>query len=517
MQKKITEVAKILSISENDYSLFNKDIIKINPINNPVNKLIITTSINPTIYGEGKTTLSIGLNDAFNYNKEKSIAVLREPSLGPVFGLKGTATGNGKTSMFPSNKINLNFTGDFYALTSCNNLISTIIENEIYFDNKLNIDHEKIIWKRCIDLNDRGLRNIEVKIKDKISYKTGFNITAASDIMALFCLVNNKEELKEKLDSTIVAYSFDNKEIKIKDLEITDAILNLLEDALKPNLVQSLISSPIIVHGGPFANIAHGCNSLIATKTSMSLAEYSFTEAGFGADLGFEKFMNIKCRIGNIYPNAVVLCITIKALKHHGEFNNKKTNPLENCFDFLNIHINHIRSYNFEPIILLNRFANDSDEDIALIKNILEEKKLIFEIVDFYNNGFEDSKKIVELVKNNIIEKPKVNFTYNLEDTLELKIKKVAKNAYGIENIEFANNSINDIKKFDYKNALICISKTPMSLSSDPTLLNYEENRKIIVTGFNYNSSLNMVIVNCGNTIKLPGLPRNPLAKNFKI
>ncbi len=517
MQKKINEVAKLLGINENDYFLFNKDIIKINPINNPINKLIVITSINPTKYGEGKTTLSIGLNDAFNYNNESSIAVLREPSLGPVFGLKGTATGNGKTSMFPSDKINLNFTGDFYALTTCNNLISTIIENEIYFDNKLNINPQKIIWKRCIDLNDRGLRNIEVKIKDKISYKTGFNITAASDMMALFCLINNEKELKEKLDKTIVAYTFDNKPIKIKDLEITDGILKLLEDALKPNLVQSLIGSPIIIHGGPFANIAHGCNSLIATKTSMSLSKYSFTEAGFGADLGFEKFMNIKCRIGNIYPNAVVLCITIKALIHHGEFNNQKDNPLENIFDFLNIHINHIRSFGFEPIILLNKFANDSDEDISLIEKILTEKKLTFKIIDFYNKGFNDSKKVVDFIKSNIIEEPKVIFTYNLEDNLELKIKKIAKNAYGIEDIEFSNNSINIIKDFDYQNALICIAKTPSSLSSDPNLLNYEKNRKLVVTGFNYNSSINMVIVNCGNTIKLPGLPKEPLAKNFKI
>ncbi|MGL4950473.1 MAG: formate--tetrahydrofolate ligase, partial [Mycoplasma sp.] len=381
----INELLKKLNIKEQDADIFYKKFAKIN-ISNSSNKngeLIVITSLNPTPAGEGKTSLLIGLVDAFSASNKNVIGTLREPSLGPVFGMKGGASGGGFSTLANGDDIDLHFTGDFHSISTANNLISTIIENEIYFNSELDIDPNKILWKRCIDLNDRGLRELEVKINKDISYKTGFNITAASDLMALWCLVENKEEFSEKLDSAIVAYSKTNKPITIKDLNIISSIIKLLEHTFKPNLAMTNNGNPILIHGGPFANIAHGCNSLIATKLALQLADYTFTECGFGADLGLEKFMNIKMQRSGLYPSLIIVCATIKALKYHGQ----KENNIESLkigFKNLDAHINHARKYNIEPMIILNVNNDDTDEEIQTFEELMKTNNLNYALSNIY-------------------------------------------------------------------------------------------------------------------------------------
>lgn len=514
----IEKVLNKLNIKESNYETYFNKFAKISNIANTEqknSKLIVVTSINPTPAGEGKTTLLIGLLDALNHCGHNAIGALREPSIGPVFGMKGTATGGGQTRLENEDEINLNFTGDFHAITTANNLITTIIENEIYFNSNLQIDENKILWKRCIDLNDRGLREINIKLNNNKSYSTGFNITAASDLMALFCLVNNIDEFKDKLNNTIVAYDIKNNPIKIKDLELMDAIVQILHRALKPNLAYTSRLNPMLIHGGPFANIAHGCNSLIATKTGLQLSDYVITECGFGSDLGFEKFMNIKMQLSGLYPNLVIICATIKALKYHGL--NEKTNISQLKFGFNNLiaHVKHVRSYNIEPLVILNIHDNDDKDEINLFHELCSVNKIKSNQSNMYFNGMQNVQSLVKSVIENIKDnKPKFLYEVN-KDSLNTKIKNICKFAYHIENIEIDKNVMNILKSNELQDYFVCIAKTQYSLTSDPTILNYCHDGKIIINKVEINHAAKLVIPICGNIWKMPGLPKEPLAKNF--
>lgn len=514
----IEKVLDKLNIEKNNYEIYYNKFAKISHVNfdkHKNSKLIVVTSINPTPAGEGKTTLLIGLLDALNNCGYNTIGALREPSVGPIFGMKGTATGGGETRLENEDEINLNFTGDFHAITCANNLITTIIENEIYFNSSLEIDENKILWKRCIDLNDRGLREINIKLNNHKSYSTGFNITAASDLMALFCLVNDVHEFKQKLSNTIIAYNVKNKVIKIKDLELEDAIIKILERVFKPNLAYTSRFNPILIHGGPFANIAHGCNSLIATRTGLQLSDYVITECGFGSDLGFEKLMNIKMQISGLYPNLVIICATIKALKYHGSNKQNSDEQLELGFNNLIAHVEHVRSYNIEPIVILNIHNNDTQDEIKLFHELCDKNKIKSGQSDMYFNGMKNVQSLVKLVVENIKEN-KQKFLYDVnKDSLTTKIKNICKSAYHITDIEINKDVQKVLELSALQDYFICIAKTQYSLTSNPEILNYSKNGKIVINKVEINHAAKLVIPICGNIWKMPGLPKLPLAKNF--
>lgn len=514
----IEKILNKLNIKESNYETYFNKFAKVSNVDNNKHqhsKLIVVTSINPTPAGEGKTTLLIGLLDALNHCGYKAIGALREPSLGPVFGMKGTATGGGQTRLENEDEINLNFTGDFHAITSANNLITTIIENEIYFNSNLQIDENKILWKRCIDLNDRGLREINIKLNNGESYSTGFNITAASDLMALFCLVNNIDEFKEKLNNTLVAFDIKNNPIKIKDLELVDAIVQILHRALKPNLAYTSRLNPVLIHGGPFANIAHGCNSLIATKTGLQLSDYVITECGFGSDLGFEKLMNIKMQQSGLYPNLVIICATIKALKYHGSTNKNNIDQITFGFNNVIAHVQHVKSYNIEPLVILNIHEHDNQNEINLFHELCANNKIKSSQSDMYFNGMQNVQPLIKSVIENIKDnKPKFLYDVN-KDSLNTKIKNICKFAYHIENIEIDEIVMKVLKYNDLQDYFICIAKTQYSLTSDPTILNYCQDGKILINKVEINHAAKLVIPICGNIWKMPGLPKEPLAKNF--
>ncbi|MGL4948670.1 MAG: formate--tetrahydrofolate ligase [Mycoplasma sp.] len=512
----IKELLEKINIDMKNVDIFYNKFAKIENLDNVKkdSKLIVITSLNPTPAGEGKTSLLIGLVDAFCKNNKNAIGTLREPSLGPVFGMKGGASGGGCSYLKNGTEIDLHFTNDFHAITTANNLISTIIENEIFFDSKLNIDKDKILWKRCLDLNDRGLRDITIKIKKDIKYKTGFNITAASDLMALWCLVSNKEEFKDKLNDTVVAYSVTNNPIKIKDLEIGDAIIKILENNFKPNLVMTGESNPMLIHGGPFANIAHGCNSVIATKTALSMFEYVFTECGFGADLGLEKFMNIKMQRSNLYPSLIIICVTIKALKYHGNYDEAK-NPISHGFKNLNVHINHAKKYNITPMIILNVNSQDTQEEIDEFKMIMKKNNINFQISNLYNQGSEESKFLVESIIKSI-QTPQKTFLYNDQDSNIDKINKICNGAYNINDVRIPDDCLEFIGQEKLSDYSICMAKTQYSLTSDDKKLNFQTDGTIEIRSIEVNHAAKFIIPICGTIWKMPGLSLNPRAKNFK-
>ena len=531
-KKNITEIASKLSLDENDLHPFGHHIAKIdfNKIKEKKenSKLILVTAITPTPAGEGKTTTSVGLSDGLCKIGKQSIVCLREPSLGPSFGMKGGAAGGGYAQVVPMENINLHFTGDFHAITSANNLLASLIDNHIYWGNKLEIDTRRISWKRCVDLNDRALREITANlggVANGYPRTDGFNITVASEVMAIFCLASDLEDLERRLGNITVAYTRNKKTIFAKDLNAHGPMTVLLKEALMPNLVQTLENNPAIIHGGPFANIAHGCNSIIATKTSLNLSEYVVTEAGFGADLGAEKFLDIKCRKGKLKPSAVVLVATIRALKMHGGVNKKdlqteNVNAVIEGTSNLKRHIENIQKFGLPVVVAINHFVADTEKEIEALKE--ECKKLNIEAISCEHwakgsNGTVDlANKVVELTDQ------ESNFKYIYEENIPLldKVKKIAKEIYRADDI-IADSKIRDqLKLFEeqgYGNFPICIAKTQYSFSTDPTLKGAPVNHSIPIREVRLSSGAEFIVVVCGEIMTMPGLPSVPAADSIRL
>ena len=491
-------------------------------------KLVLVTAINPTPLGEGKTTISIGLGDALNAIGKKTILALREPSLGPVFGIKGGATGGGYSQIAPMEDINLHFTGDIHAITAANNLISAIIDNHIFHGNELKI--KKVVWKRCLDINDRQLRKIETGLsneKNIVAREDGFDISVASEIMAILCLSKDIYDLKQRVSKIIIGYTEENKPVTVKDLKIEGSVAVILKDALNPNLVQTLEHNPAIVHGGPFANIAHGCNSIRATKLALKLADYTVTEAGFGADLGAEKFINIKCRKNNIIPDVVVCVATIKALKYHGGASKEKIFEknitfLEKGMHNLFKHINNIKKeFGLNVIVAINKYKEDFDEEIELLEEKLKERNVMMSLVESWEYGSKGAIDLAEKVVkicDNYTNEPK--FTYKDEDSITEKIEKVAKKIYGAENVEYseqAKEKIKIINELGYSKLPVCIAKTQYSFSDDPKNLECNEKFTIHVHDVELKSGAEFIVILTGKVMTMPGLPKKPAAEDINL
>ena len=531
--KNIQEIANEINIDTEDLEQYGKYKAKISDKiykkidNNKNGKLVLVTAMSPTPLGEGKTTVSIAIADGLRKINQKSILALREPSLGPVFGIKGGATGGGKVQVAPMEDINLHFTGDIHAITSANNLLSSLIDNHIYFGNKLRF--KEVVWKRCLDLNDRQLRQIETGLSGEskiVPRKDKFDISVASEIMAILCLSENIFDLRNNLGNILVGYSEENKPIYAKDLNAEGAMTVLLKDAIKPNLVQTLEHTPAIIHGGPFANIAHGCNSIIATKLAMKLSDYTVTEAGFGADLGAEKFLDIKCRKANIQPDVVVIVATVKAIKYHGGIEKDKiqqeniegiTNGIGNLYK----HIENIKEkFGLNVIVALNKYKTDTEKEINYIKNCLEEKGIELSIVEGWEKGgsgaIDIAKKIV-----NITEKPKeLKYVYQLNESTKDKIYKLTKNIYGANEIiyeEKAEKEIERIEKLGYSKLPICMAKTQYSFSDNAKNLECKEKYSITIRDLEIKSGAGFIVVYAGKIMTMPGLPKIPVAESIDI
>ena len=490
-------------------------------------KLILVTSINPTPLGEGKTTMAIGIADGLSRIGKKAILALREPSLGPVFGIKGGATGGGHAQVAPMEEINLHFTGDIHAITSANDLLSAIIDNHIYFGNELGF--EKVTWKRCIDLNDRQLRKVETGLsgeKNIVKREDGFDITVASEIMAILCLATDLQDLKRRIGNIIVGYNKEGKPITAKDLHAEGSLTVLLKDAIKPNLVQTLEHTPAIIHGGPFANIAHGCNSVIATKTAMKLADYTITEAGFGSDLGAEKFLDIKCRKANLKPDAVVCVATIRALKYHGgqpkdQIKEENLEALKNGIANLNRHLDNLKNkFGLNVIVAINKFSTDTQAEINLLKQELDKQNIELSLVESHEKGSTGAVNIAEKLVKLVEKEENFKYIYQDEDTIKEKIEKVACNIYGAEGVEYSKEALEEIEKIDklgYSKYPVCIAKTQYSFSDDPKNLECKEPFKIHVNEINIKAGAEFIVVITGKIMTMPGLPRNPAAEKIDI
>ena len=531
--KKIQEIAEMLDIKEDELEPYGRYKAKIssNVIkrlkNKEDGKLVLVTAINPTPLGEGKTTMAIGLADGLRKIGKNAVLALREPSLGPVFGIKGGATGGGHSQIVPMEDINLHFTGDIHAITSANNLLSAMIDNHIYFGNELGF--EKVTWKRCVDLNDRQLRKVETGLSEEkniVPREDGFDISVASEIMAIFCLATDVNDLKRRIGNIIAGYNKEGIPITAKDLKADGALTVLLKDALNPNLVQTLEHTPAIVHGGPFANIAHGCNSIIATKLALKLGDYVITEAGFGADLGAEKFLDIKCRKAEIMPDAVVCVATIKALKYHGgmpkeEIKNESIEALEKGFNNLLRHVDNLKNkYGLNVIVAINRYTHDTDKEIEYLRNKLKEHEIELSLVESWEKGGEGAcdlaEKIVSLTNN----PSKLNYMYDLEDSIKNKINAVATKVYGAEGVEYTtevNEKIKQIEKLGLDKLPVCIAKTQYSFSDDPKNLECTESFKIHVQDIILKSGAEFIVVITGKIMTMPGLPRIPAAEQIDL
>ncbi len=526
--KDITEVAKTLGI-ENKIELYgsNKAKISLDLLKQKRNsKLVLVTAINPTPMGEGKTTVSISLNDALRKLGKKSILTLREPSLGPVFGVKGGATGGGYAQVIPMEDINLHFTGDFHAITTANNLLCSVIDNHIYQGNTLNID--KVIFKRCLDLNDRQLRVINTGLSKEKNTKEridGFDITAASEIMAILCLSKDLNDLKRRLGNIVIGYDNKGKEITARMLKADGAMTVLLKDAIKPNLVQTLEGNPCIIHGGPFANIAHGCNSVIATNIAMSLGDITVTEAGFGADLGAEKFLDIKCRNINTHPDAVVLVATIRSLKYHGGM--LKENIAKESIDYLekgmnNLykHIHNLKEvYGLNVVVAINRFSADTNKEISFLEEKLNKIDVDYAVTDGYSLGSDGSIELARKVLDNINKPNNFNYAYDINDSIKEKIYKVSTKIYGAKDVEYSDVALEKLSLLEekYNNVPICIAKTQYSLSDDPKNLDPKKDYNIHVTDLVLKSGAEFIVVLTGDIMTMPGLPKVPNSENIDI
>ena len=531
----IKEVAAQIGLSEDDLELYGKYKAKITmetikSLENKENgKLILVTAINPTPAGEGKTTTMIGLAQAMNKIGKKTIVAMREPSLGPCFGVKGGAAGGGYAQVVPMEDINLHFTGDIHAITAANNLISAMLDNSLQQGNPLNIDERQIVWKRVVDLNDRALRHIVIGLGGKVNgvpREDGFDITVASEIMGILCLADDLSDLKKRVARIIVAYTRDGSPVTVNDLKATGAVTLLLKDAIKPNLVQTLDHTPVFVHGGPFANIAHGCNSVMATKLALKLAPYTVTEAGFGADLGAEKFLDIKCREANLKPDAVVIVATVRALKMHGGMNkkelaNENLDALRKGIANLEKHIENIRKFGLPAIVAINAFPTDTKAELDLLREICEAKGVTVALSEVWakgaDGGIELANGLVDLLENTESHYKPI---YDLDLPIEDKIKTIAREIYGADDVIFTKKAKTNIKKLTdlgLDKLPICIAKTQYSLSDDPTLLGRPTGFNIEINDLIPNTGSGFLVAISGDIMRMPGLPKVPAANNMDI
>lgn len=526
----IVNIAKKVGLTADDLELYGKYKAKIsneylNSIqDNPEGKLILVTAINPTPAGEGKTTTSVGLGQAFGKLGKKAVIALREPSLGPCFGIKGGAAGGGYAQVVPMEDLNLHFTGDFHAITSANNLLAALLDNHIQQGNELRIDTRQVVWKRCLDMNDRVLRNVVVGLGSKMDgvvREDHFVITVASEIMAILCLAEDMEDLKARLARIIVAYDMDGNPVTAGDLHAVGAMAALLKDAILPNMIQTLEHTPALVHGGPFANIAHGCNSVRATKAALKMADYCITEAGFGADLGAEKFFDIKCRLAGLKPDAVVLVATVRALKYNGgipkaELNEENLEALQKGIVNLEKHIENLQKYGVPVVVTLNSFITDTQAEISYVRNFCEERGCEFALSEVWEKGGEGGIALAEKVLETL-EKKESHFKPIYEDELPLKekIETVAKEIYGAKGVNFAPAALKQLQKLTdlgFGNLPVCMAKTQYSLSDDPALLGRPENFEISVREVYVSAGAGFVVVLTGAVMTMPGLPKKPAA-----
>ena len=530
----IQKIAAKLGIAEDNLELYGKykakiDVSMWNQLKNqPNGKLILVTAINPTPAGEGKTTTSIGLADAFSRRGFKTAVALREPSLGPCFGIKGGAAGGGYSQVVPMEDINLHFTGDFHAITTAHNLLAAVVDNHIHHGNELKIDVRRVVWKRVLDLNDRALRNVIVGLGGKtngVPRETGFDITVASEMMAILCLSNDLEDLKSRLSKIIVAYDVDDKPITVNDLKVTGALTLLFKDAIKPNLVQTLEGTPALIHGGPFANIAHGCNSIMATKFALKLADVVVTEAGFGADLGAEKFLDIKCRFAGIKPDAVVIVATIRALKMHGgvaKDNLAEVNmeALSKGFENLEKHIENIKNFGLPAVVAINEFPTDTEDELNFVEQHCHKLGANVARSSVFAKGGEGGIKLSEQVESAFNQPSNFTFTYSDEISVIDKISAVAKKIYGAEGVDFtgaAKKQIMKIEQLGFNNLPICIAKTQYSLSDDATKLGRPKDFCVAVREVKISAGAGFIVVLLGNIMTMPGLPKRPAAEKIDI
>lgn len=526
----ITEVAAKLGIEEDELELYGKYKAKLSEeymeklSGRPDGKLILVTAINPTPAGEGKTTTSVGLGQAFGVLGKRAVIALREPSLGPCFGIKGGAAGGGYAQVVPMEDLNLHFTGDFHAITSANNLLAALLDNHIQQGNELGIDTRQVVWKRCLDMNDRVLRNVVVGLGAKADgtvREDHFVITVASEIMAILCLACDMKDLKERLGRIVVAYNYKGEPVTAADLQAVGAMAALLKDAMKPNLIQTLEHTPALVHGGPFANIAHGCNSLRATKTALKMADYVITEAGFGADLGAEKFFDIKCRIGNLKPDAVVLVATVRALKYNGgvpkaELSGENLDALKKGIVNLEKHMENLQKYGVPVVVTLNGFVTDTPAEISFVKEFCGKKGCEFAVSEVWEKGGEGGTALAEKVIQ-VLEEKESNFRVLYEDnvSLEEKIETVAKEIYGAAGADYtplARRQLKSLTDLGFGTLPVCMAKTQYSLSDDPALLGRPENFRINVREAYVSAGAGFVVVLTGAVMTMPGLPKNPAA-----
>ena len=505
------------------------DLSLLDDLNKKDGKLILVTAINPTPAGEGKTTTTIGLADSLKKLGKNVVIALREPSLGPVFGIKGGATGGGYAQVVPMEDINLHFTGDFHAIGAANNLLAAMLDNHIYQGNSLNIDPTKITWKRCVDMNDRQLRFVQDGLggeKNGVPRADGFDITVASEVMAVFCLATSMEDLKARLSKLIVGYTYEDKPVTAGDLKAEGAMTALLKDAFKPNLVQTLEHTPAIVHGGPFANIAHGCNSVIATKMAMKLGDFAVTEAGFGADLGAEKFLDIKCRLAGLKPSAVVIVATIRALKMHGGMNKEDLNmenlaTLEKGIPNLLRHIHNIKDvYKLPAVVALNKFPTDTQEEIDLVINKCKELGVKAVLSDVWAKGSNGGLELAKEVMNLCNEENNFEYSYELEDSIKNKIEKIVKKIYGGSGVKFtsdAEEQINCLTDLGFSKLPVCIAKTQYSFSDDMTKLGAPENFEVTVRDIKVSAGAGFIVALTGSIMTMPGLPKIPAAEKIDV
>lgn len=529
----IALVAKNYGISEENLELYGKYKAKLSQSfcsaqeGKQKGKLILVTATNPTPLGEGKTTVSIGLNDALNRLGKKSIVALREPSLGPCFGVKGGAAGGGYAQVAPMEDINLHFTGDFHAITSANNLLAAVMDNHIHQGNALEINPKKILWKRCLDMNDRVLRNVIVGMgnqADGAMREDHFQITVASEIMAILCLAKDMKDLQERLDKIVVAYNKKGERVYAKDLECTGAMAVLLKDAMQPNLVQSLEGNLAIIHGGPFANIAHGCNSIRATKMGLALADFLVTEAGFGADLGAEKFFDIKCAAGGLTPSCAVIVTTLRTLKYYGglpreEISKENREALEKGLENLEKHIENVKKFGVPAVVAVNRFATDTEGELSFLKDFCAQRGVRCAIMEAYGKGSEGGEELAKAVLETV-EAGEVNFhtLQTPEQKISQKIELLAKEIYGADGVEYSNKAREELKKLEescYSNLPICMAKTPYSLSDKPNLLGRPKNFRIEIRELSLSAGAGFVVCLAGDVMTMPGLPKEPAAKKI--
>ena len=533
--KPIKEIASQVGLVEDDLELYGKYKAKISleaiskVKDNKDGKLVLVTAINPTPAGEGKTTTMIGLSPALNKLGKKSIVAMREPSLGPCFGVKGGAAGGGYAQVVPMEDINLHFTGDIHAITTANNLIAAMLDNSIQQGNPLDIDTRQIVWKRVVDLNDRALRHIVVGLGGKVNgvpREDGFDISVASEVMAIHCLATSFEDLKQRAGRMIVAYNHAGEPVTVDDIKATGAVTLLLKDAIKPNLVQTLDHTPVFVHGGPFANIAHGCNSVMATQLALKLGDYAITEAGFGADLGAEKFLDIKCRQAGLKPDAVVVVATVRALKMHGgvakkDLGEENLEALRKGIENLEKHIENIAKYNLPSVVAINAFPTDTEAELQLLNEICKNKGVDVAISKVWAQGADGGIELAEKLLE-ILETKEANFAplYGLELSIEDKIKTVAKEIYGADDVVFTKKVLTKIKKYTEQglgNLPICVAKTQYSLSDDPTLLGRPEGFTVTISDLIPNTGAGFLVAISGDIMRMPGLPKVPAAVNMDI